>query len=199
MDFTVVNLDQAHHCYFRKQFALHAEGGRILGRLLGDVDLGKGRAWAVVPATRAAQAAADLESDPIRTEEERRELAGVTARRLASMLDAGRVLTFEYWTATSLDGTSRTRQFLIGDSVFDYVTEADPSDVIEQLLLSSQWFPGVGVIGPIPDGVDLESSRGWSADQIDQLVAHVELVLVAAWDADGYVFWEPLRQDALLG
>jgi hypothetical protein len=198
MDWTVVDLDSSHHAYFREQFALHASNARLLGRLLSDLDLTQGRSWAIVPAERAQMALGDLGSEPIQTDREREELAAATAARLAGSLGASarQVLAFEYWTATYLDGNSPIREFKVahsdleGDSVFDYVTGEDSKQQVERLLLTALWFPTVGVVAPVPADVELES-RAITADQLEEVVARLDLVLVGAWGANGYVFWEP--------
>ena len=188
---------ESHLGYFRQQFAAHAHEERLLGLPFLQLDLARGRAWALVPAERAAEAVADLETDAIRRDGERGQLALAIARRIRPLLDAvpPRILAFEYWTETYLDPTSRTREFKVGDSVFDYVTASDPDEQVAYLLESVLWYPTVGLLAPIPEGVDLDQTRELTTADIERLVAHPDLVLVGAWCADGYVFWEPIRED----
>ena len=148
----------------------------------------------MVPAERADQAVADLEGDSIRTEERDAlalEIASLLRRRLDGSPDLA--LTIEYWTATYLDRTSRVREFKVeaGESVFDYVTTVDSTEDIAWMLGSSLWYPTVGVIAPLPESAEMAWKTLQSATPIEHAVEHLNLVLIGAWTADGYVFWEP--------
>lgn len=186
-----VGLNRSHQAYFREQFAQHAEGGRLLGKMLEGLDLDDGRAWAIVPADRAAMAVADLETDAIRTDAEREAVAEAITRRVTPLLAAGRMLTIEYWTGTEGLGPSPAHAFKVGDSQFDYVTRSDSAEQVSRFLQAALWYPTVGVMVRIPAGVGLERTRELTVEQIEKVVDDVDLVLVGAWTADGYVFWEP--------
>lgn len=194
MDFMVADLDNAHLGYVREQLEQHADLTRRLGTQLKRLDLERGRLWAIVPVERAEQALGDLESDPIQNKEERKALARETARVLRSRLAPAprRVLTIEWWNA--MDGLYdlSAHGFLVGDSLFEYATNADPDETIADLLSHMLFFPTVGMIAPVPEEVDL-NVRDLAPEVIDEAIANVELVLIGAWDADGYVFWEPQR------
>ena len=193
-EFLEVTLDRAAHLkYLRQQFAIHAFGERLLGMPFLQLDLTRGRAWALVPVERAEDAVDDLETDAIRRDGQQERLALALAKRIRPLLDATppRILTIEYWTEAYLDGMSRTRQFKVGDSVFDYVTASDSDEQVAYLLESCLWYPTIGLIAPIPEGVDLDQTKELTTADVDQLVAHPDLVLVGAWCADGYVFWQP--------
>ncbi len=191
--FTTVELEHRHLGYVRQQLALHGLGRRLLGRRLLDLDLTQGRLWALVPAERAAEAAADLEFDAIRSDAEREALMVATAHALRPLLAATplrRLLTIEWWKSVEdLHGAS-AHAFLVGDSEFDYVTADDPDELIAELLGAVLWFPTVGVIGPTPAGVPLPGTRELTPAHVEEIVAGLDMILIGAWDADGYVFWE---------
>lgn len=191
-DVVAVKLSAEHQAYFQGELACHAEGGRLLGTMLGALDLDRGRMWGIVPAERAAMAVADLETDAIRTEAEREAVATAIVRRIKGLLhaDPPRMLTVEYWTEVDCLNPG-PHAFAVGDSQFDYVTAADPDELVADFLRWSLWYPTVGVISPIPPGVDLAQTRDLTVDQVEESVSRLDLVLVGAWTADGYVFWEP--------
>lgn len=195
MEFTVVELAEAHLPYVRQQLALHAVGERLLGRPLLEVDLTQGRLWALVPVQRAVEAATDLEFDAIRSDAEREALMAEIAGRLRPRLEASpaKLLVIEHWKAVEDLHEAPAHAFLVGDSEFDYVTSEDPDELIAELLGSVLWFPTVGLIGPLPANVALPGTRELTPAQVEEIVAGLDLILIGAWDADGYVFWEPLK------
>lgn len=195
MEFTVVELADVHLPYVRQQLALHAVGERLLGRPLLEVDLTRGRLWALVPVERAAEAAADLEFDAIRSDAEREALMAETARQLRPRLEGSpaRLLVIEHWKAVEDLHEAPAHAFLVGDSEFDYVTSVDSDELIAELLGSVLWFPTVGLIGRKPARAALPGTRELTPTHVEEIVAGLDLLLIGAWDADGYVFWEPAR------
>lgn len=193
MDFSVIGLDRSQLAYVREQLALHAKARRLLGELLGQIDLERGRLWAIVPTERAAAATSDLEFDAIRSEAERDALARETTRRLRPLLERtpAKLLAIEHWKAVEDLHAAPAHAFLVGDSEFDYVTASDPNTLVEQLLSAELWFPTVGVIATAPAGVELPGTRELTVGHVEEVVAGLDLILIGAWDADGYVFWEP--------
>lgn len=193
--FTVVDLDASHLAYVRQQLALHGAGGRVLGRRLLERGLGEGRLWAMVPVARSAESAADLEFDAIRSDEEREALMLETARALRPLLaDSGpSLLALEWCNPVEYLSGGSDQAFLVGDSEFQYASAADGDDVISDVLGGALWFPSVGVIGAVPGGVALPDTRELTPEHVEEILDGLKLVLVGAWDADGYVFWEPVR------
>jgi len=49
------------------------------------------------------------------------------------------------------------------------------------------------VIGAAPSYVALPGTRELTPEHVEEILDGLRLVLVGAWDADGYVFWEPGR------
>jgi hypothetical protein len=195
MTFNTVDLDAAHVGYVRQELALHGAGGRLLGRRLLERGLGEGRLWALVPAVRAAESAADLEFDAIRSPEERDALLVETARALRPYLERepNQLLALEWWNAVEdLHGAS-AHAFLVDDSEFNYVTAADDEEQIAQTLDEVLFFPTVGVVGSMPSGVALPGTRELTPEHVEEILDGLRLLLIGAWDADGYVFWEPSR------
>jgi hypothetical protein len=193
--FITVELDAAQLGYVRQQLAQHGVGGRLLGRRLLERGVGGGRLWAIVPASRAAAAAADLEFDAIRSEEERKQLMAETARQLRPLL-AGvprRLLTLEWCDPVEYLSGGTAHAFLVGDSQFEYATADEPDEAIAEVLWGALWFPTVGVIGAAPSNVALPGTRELTPEHVEEILDGLRLVLVGAWDADGYVFWEPAR------
>lgn len=154
-----------------------------------------GRLWAIVPVARAVEAAADLEFDAIRSEQERKALMAATARAVRPLLEGPppRMLISEWCNGVEDLHNASVHAFLVGDSEFDYATADDADEVIEELLWGALWFPTVGVIGAAPVGVAFPETRELTAEHVEEILDGLRLVLVGAWDADGYVFWEPLK------
>jgi hypothetical protein len=194
--FTAVDLDAAHVAYVRQQLALHGAGGRLLGRRVLERGLGEGRLWAMVPVARAAESAADLEFDAIRSDEERNALMVETARTLRPLLEqaAPSMLVLEWCNPVEYLSGGLDHAFLVSDSEFQYATAADEDDVIADVLGGALWFPTVGVIGAAPSGVELPGTRELTPEHVEEILDGLRLVLVGAWDADGYVFWEPAQR-----
>ena len=181
--------------HIREQLRQNRDDGRMLGRLLAGLPLDRGATWAFVP--EGAEAKAHDFDAGIFSPEDTAELAALLAERILPRLATPRpdgsrgVLVFEYWTDVDGHQDSPAKSFRVGTSTFDYADAATNRAQVERLLRSALWFPTVGVVGRLPEGAGDEDRKTLPPQTLDTLVETVELLLVGAWDADGYVLWEP--------
>ena len=101
------------------------------------------------------------------------------------------MLAVEHWKAVEDLYQAPAHASLVEDSEFDYVTSEAPDRLVQRLSSAVLW----GLIGRVPSGVELPRDRELGPSHVAAIVAELRLLLVGAWDADGYVFWEPAQTD----
>jgi hypothetical protein len=176
-----------------RELAHNRQCERLLGALLSTLPFDHGTAWALVPANSAFAAEEDFDEGIFSPDEEELlpdQLAEWVVNKLRADSDGFPIVAFEYWTDIEDDaGVGRT--FRIGQSLFDYADRDASLATVAHLLGSSLWFPTVGLIGNLPrDLVGIDRCET-DISTLEHLVTTLDAVLVGAWDAEGYVVWEP--------
>lgn len=190
--------------YLRAYFASNTRFGRRLGTLLSERDLERGTTWSLVPedappARRKAFGQGGLYPKP------GYERPRVTSRPdiqawLGAWLDdpaatTRYVLCSEDAMRQRTDpaqGTSDTPCFFCGDDVYWYSEK--PEDVVRIPWPSAKWHPAVGMVTALPSGLSgLEHRRVITPPDLEAMAVGAVAVVVGAWDAEGWLIWEPAR------
>jgi hypothetical protein len=64
-------------------------------------------------------------------------------------------------------------------------------DELVFLLRGGLRYPGIAVVSSLPASMALEGRESLDRPVVERLAARASVVLVAAWDAQAYVVWEP--------
>jgi len=185
--------------YLRDYFESSRRYGRRLGALLAARDLEAGTTWAFVPSDSAPQRVLDVRHGGLYSrpgyEKPRVSPRPDVQRWLKAQLGGpGRsILCCEDAMRQRTDpaqGTSDTPAFFCGDDVYWYSEQ--PEDVVRIPWPCATWHPAIAMVTEMPrQAPPLEHRLCVPPEALQEMADGAAAVVVGAWDAEGWLIWEP--------
>lgn len=114
-----------------------------------------------------------------------------------------RIFCMEDAVARRTDGAverllTEKKAFFCGDAVYWYGTADSPQD--SALRASARWDPNIAMVTtPVTGQKNIEHRDFVSPAMLERMAAAALAVIIGAWDADGFVVWEPPNAKTYVG
>jgi hypothetical protein len=198
--------------YIRSYLASNDRFGTRLGRLLARREIEAGTVSAFVPAESSAAQRVNFEAGGLfsRRSRECAEDPSPKARAIAwlsLLLGEGgpspRILCIE--DARTRRAAVETKLphvkfFFCGDDVYWYAMDGALEDIsLEWVPLSGALAdPNIGIVATLPAGLkSIRNRQSVNSAAVQEIATGAVAVIVGAWDWEGFMIWEPGREEQL--
>ena len=173
--------------YVRTQLEWNA-GSKPLGEQLGKRDLEGGRTWAFVPDEWPPATRVDFERGPDLPHGDPAAdwAADLTRRAGLFCFEKPHASRTDPWLERARAGSA---YFFCEDHVYGFARAADPLERFEDALGESLNYPTVAMVTSSPRA--LSDRDPVSRHELAGMAAAAKAIVVAAWDATGFVICEP--------
>lgn len=191
------------YAYVRSYLKSNEGFGGRLGTLLGRRNIEAGIVWALVPAGSALADRLDFEQGaPFLGQGSHgcpKAQLDEWVRSVLAARSVTPVFCMEDALARRTDGglerlLTQMEAFFCGERVYWFATAAS-SPTAALLRWGATWDPNIAMVATLPaDQKDIHHRGSISGELLERMAAAALFVIIGAWDADGFVVWEPPKE-----
>jgi hypothetical protein len=200
--------------YVRSYLKANKAFGRRLGALLQHRDIESGTTWSLVPVDSSPQERVDFEEGlfpdagppakvgdgyfvPKFRPDSNAQILTALSGLLARHDDRSYLVCVESALVQRRDSKSEGKEFYCGEDVYWYERPDAPVDMIARLLGGATWQrPNIGMVTALPDPLThLSEGELVSVELLEEMAASASALILGAWDAESFLFWEQSTLD----